>query len=145
MILNKLLTDPKDVLHKVLDSIERKESLLLTYLNQHCFNIYCKNNGFRKLLDTKFNVYQADLGVFLAVKFLYNREIQKIDATAMNQLILNELIKNKIPLSIVGSDFDTNFIQEETKKKEINLVCYKNGYFKESQTENIMRELVAIG
>jgi N-acetylglucosaminyldiphosphoundecaprenol N-acetyl-beta-D-mannosaminyltransferase len=145
MIFNKLLTDPKDVLHKVLDSIERKESLLLTYLNQHCFNIYCKNNGFRKLLDTKFNVYQADLGVFLAVKFLYKREIQKIDATAMNQLILNELIKNKIPLSIVGSDFDTNFIQEETKKKEINLVCYKNGYFEESQTENIMRELVAIG
>jgi N-acetylglucosaminyldiphosphoundecaprenol N-acetyl-beta-D-mannosaminyltransferase len=145
MIFNKLLTDPKDVLQKVLESIQRKEPLLLTYLNQHCFNIYCRNNDYREMLDKKFNVYQADLGVYLAVKFLYKREIQKIDATAMNQLILNDLIKNKIPLSIIGSAFDINFIQEVTKKREINLICYKNGYFEESQSEMIISELVASG
>ena len=130
MIFNKLLSNPKDILQKVLESIQRKESLLLTYLNQHCFNVYCKNKDYSELLDSKFDVYQADLGVYLAVKFLFKREFQKIDATAMNQLILTELVKNEIPFSIVGSEFDLDFIRDINKKRGLNLICYKNGYFK---------------
>ena len=70
MILDKVLTNPSDVLHKVLDSLDKHESLLLTYLNQHCFNIYHSNKKYRKLLDAKFDVYQADQGIFLALKYL---------------------------------------------------------------------------
>lgn len=145
MIFNKLLSNPKDILQKVLESIQRKESLLLTYLNQHCFNVYCKNKDYSELLDSKFDVYQADLGVYLAVKFLFKRKFQKIDATAMNQLILTELVKNEIPFSIVGSEFDLDFIRDINKKRGLNLICYKNGYFKEPQTELIISELEASG
>ena len=141
MILNKLLTDPKDVVHKVLNSIEKRESLLLTYLNQHCFNIYSSNKKYRKLLDAQFSVYQADLGIFLALKYLFGKKINKIDATAMNQLILNDLIEKKIPLAIVGGNFKKKLVQEETKKRGINLISYHAGYFEEIQTESIIQEM----
>ncbi len=102
MILNNVLKEPSHILKKVTDSIDGQQLLLLTYLNQHCFNIYCSNKEYRKLLDTLFTVYQADQGIFLALKYLFGKKLNKIDATAMNQLILNELIKKKIPLAIVG-------------------------------------------
>jgi len=141
MILNKLITEPKDVLHKVLDSIERRESLLLTYLNQHCFNIYHENKDYRKLLDAKFDVYQADLGIYFALKYLRAEKINRIDATAMNEMILIELIKRKISIVLVGGNYDEQFVSEETRKRGINLAGYKNGYFEGSQTENIIHEL----
>lgn len=141
MILNKVLTNQNDVLNKVLGSLDKQESLLLTYLNQHCFNIYISNAYYRNLLDTKFDVFQADLGIFLALKILFNKKISKIDATAMNQVILNKLIQKKIPLVIVGGNFDDTFIREETKRRLINLVAYKKGYFEEIQTDSIIMEL----
>jgi len=141
MILNKVLANPSDVLNKVLNSLDIQESLLLTYLNQHCFNIYSSNDDYKKLLDTKFDIYQADLGVFLALKILLNKKINRIDATAMNKLILDELIRGKIPLVIVGGNFDYKFIQDETRKRGINLVAYNTGYFEETQTDGIIMEL----
>ena len=141
MILDKVLTNPSDVLHKVLNSLNAPESLLLTYFNQHCFNIYIRNKDYRRLLDTKFDIYQADLGVFLALKILFRRKINRIDATAMNQVILDELIQEKIPLIIVGGNFDNKFVQEETMKRGINLVAYNTGYFEEIQTDSVIMEL----
>ena len=139
MIFNKLITHPKEVVQKVLDSIEKQEQLLLTYLNQHCFNIYSNDKEYRKLLDNHFISYQADLGMFLALKYVHSKKLIKIDATAMNQLILEELIEKKIPLSIVGGNFDTKFVLEKCNKENINLVTYHSGYFEEYQSENIIK------
>jgi N-acetylglucosaminyldiphosphoundecaprenol N-acetyl-beta-D-mannosaminyltransferase len=141
MIFNKLLTDPKNVLQGVFDSIAKQEQQLITYLNQHCFNIYCENDVYRKILDKKFIVYQADVGVFLALKFLLKEKLKRIDATEMNKLILDKLIKENTPLVFVGGDFDDKFVQEESSKRGINLVKYQNGFFNEDQTENVINEL----
>jgi len=141
MIFNKLTKKPKNVLENILDSIERHEKLLVTYLNQHCFNTYYEDENFRKILDDNFFVYQADLGVFLALKFLFNNSIDRIDATEMNKRILEELIKKNVPLVFVGGDFDEKFVRDVSKKKLINLVSYYNGYFDESMTYEVITEL----
>jgi N-acetylglucosaminyldiphosphoundecaprenol N-acetyl-beta-D-mannosaminyltransferase len=141
MILNKLLQEPSDILKTVTDSIDGQHLLLLTYLNQHCFNIYSTNNEYRKLLDTQFTVFQADEGIFLALKYLFDKKVNKIDATAMNQLILNELVKKKIPLVIVGGNFDKEFIRENCDREKINLVGYQSGYFEDVQSESIIEDL----
>ena len=138
MIFNKLLTDLNDIRQKVTYSIERGEPFLLTYLNQNCFNIYFNNNKYRKLLDTKFTVYQADLGIFIILKFFGRMNVKRIDATEMNKIILNDIIKNKIPLVIIGGNFDEKFVFDESEKRGINLVGYYNGFFKETETEKII-------
>jgi len=141
MIFNKLLTNPNIVINKVCTSIKREESLLLTYLNQHCFNIYCKDKDYKRFLDSMFELYQADLGMYLAIKYLRGEKISRIDATTMNENIMDELKVKKIPVVLVGGNFDQKLILEEAKKRKINLVGYKNGFFEESQVEDVMNEL----
>lgn len=141
MIFDNLLTNSKKIKQLVLDSIEKNESLLLTYFNQHCFNIYNEDQTYQQILNTKFKVYQADLGVFLAIKFLEPIKVKKIDATAMNETIMNELVEKKIPLIIVGGKFEPEFIRNEAAKRGINLVSYQHGYFQESQIDEVIRNL----
>lgn len=141
MIFDKLLTDPKEITGLVIDSIEKNVSLLLTYLNQNCFNIYTEDKAYSQILDKKFKIYQADLGVYLATKFLERKKIKRIDATAINEMIINVLIEKEIPLIIVGGNFDSEFVLIEAKKRGINLVDYQNGYFEESKTDEIIQYL----
>jgi hypothetical protein len=44
MIFKKLLSSPEAVTEKVFDSVELNKSLLLTYFNQHCFNVYYEDD-----------------------------------------------------------------------------------------------------
>jgi N-acetylglucosaminyldiphosphoundecaprenol N-acetyl-beta-D-mannosaminyltransferase len=141
MIFDCLVKDPKDILKKILESIDRREKLLVTYLNQHCFNIYCENKDYGEILDNNFLVYQADLGVYLALKYLFNNSVDKIDATEMNQLVLDSLIKKNIPVTLVGGDFDTKFINEESQNRNLNLINYHKGYFDESVRNDIVNEV----
>lgn len=138
MIFNKLLTDFDSVVQKVDYSIDNKKPLLLTYLNQHCFNIYFTNKDYKNLLDTKFNVYQADLGIYLALRFLHKKNVNKIDATNMNEMLLDKLKRDKVSLALVGGDFDEKFIMEESHMRGINIVAYKNGFFDNTKTEDLI-------
>lgn len=141
MIINNLLLTPEKIINEVFHSFEKDESLLLTYLNQHCFNIYYKNKKYRELLDKYFKVYQADAGVFLFLKYLKRKKISRIDATAMNTDILKEIIKRKIPVAFIGGRFSDSFIETECKKREINFAGYYNGYFYEKEISIVLETI----
>jgi len=141
MIFKKLLSDPDEVTKKVFDSIKLKEPLLLTYFNQHCFNVYHEDQEYRKIIDTNFHSYQADLGVYLAAKFLNHSDPRRIESTAMNANILNALIKYKIPIVIVGGNFEEKFIRDAADEKGINLIYYLNGFFDDTDQVEIINQL----
>jgi N-acetylglucosaminyldiphosphoundecaprenol N-acetyl-beta-D-mannosaminyltransferase len=144
MILNKVLSNPNDVLNKVLDSLDKQESLLLTYLNQHCFNVYYDDEAYRNLIEEKFNAYQADLGVYIAAKFLNHSDPRRIGSTAINENIIKELIARNIPVVIIGGSFENSFILREAKNRGINLVYYKNGFFAEPEVDSIIKQLSSL-
>lgn len=144
MIFDKLLTTPNQVLQTVFDSIESKKSLHLTYLNQHSFNVYIGDKIYRKLLEAKFVVYQADLGIYFALKYLFRKKIIRIDATAMNTNILNELIRRKIKPFIIGGHFHENLLIDDAKLRGLDLAGYHNGYFEESQISDIIQKIYDI-
>jgi len=141
MIFKKLLSAPDAVKQKVNDSVALNKSLLLTYFNQHCFNVYCEDKTYRNLIEYKFDAYQADLGVYLAAKFLNHSDPRRIESTAVNEYVLKELIAKKIPIAIIGGNFDENFIREEASKRGINLVCYINGFFDDKKSDMIVKDL----
>jgi N-acetylglucosaminyldiphosphoundecaprenol N-acetyl-beta-D-mannosaminyltransferase len=132
MIFRNLLTDPADIKEKVLSSIEKGESLLLTYFNQNCFNLYFKNSIYRNIIDKKFRIYPDGMGVYLFLKMSVNNRITRIDATSVNESILNWLVKRKVPVVIVGGDFNAEF-EKKAIKSGINLAGYHNGFFDYSE------------
>jgi N-acetylglucosaminyldiphosphoundecaprenol N-acetyl-beta-D-mannosaminyltransferase len=141
MIFNKLLTDSEQILQIVSSSIREHQSLLLTYFNQHCFNIYNKNSYYRDLIDKKFTVYQADLGMYFALKLFIKNPLRRIIGTELNNIIINELSDKKIPIAIVGGNYLDNIIVDKTKEKRITVIKYINGYFNESKALEIIKEL----
>ena len=144
MIFDKLLLEPEEIIDRIIDSLKKRQHLLLTYFNQHCFNVYWEDEKYRNLLDNKFDAFQADLGIFFAFRFFKKQKVQRIDATAMNQKIINLLIQKNIPIGIVGGNFESAFISKKTEEKKLNLVAYFNGFFQEDQSENIINELTSV-
>ena len=141
MIFDKLLLDPGQIVELIVVSLKKSKPLLLTYFNQHCFNVYWEDANYRHLLDNKFETFQADLGIFLAFKFFKKKKVKRIDATAINQKIINLLIQENISIGIVGGNFESEFIRKKTNEKSINIVTYFDGFFKEDQNVNIINSL----
>lgn len=141
MIFKKLLSSPEAVTEKVFESVTLNKSLLLTYFNQHCFNVYYEDEAYRNLIEQKFMAYQADLGVYFAAKFLNHSDPKRIESTAINENILKGLITKNIPVVIIGGNFEENFIMKEAKKHGINLLFYKNGFFDEPEVDDIVTQL----
>lgn len=141
MIFNKLLLSTDEVINKILESAERKEQLLLTYLNQHCFNLYHRNNEYQILLDEKFSVYQADSGIYLVLRLFLGKKIKRINGTYLNQIILERFIKESESLAIIGGIFNKEFIRDESDRRGIHLVKYINGYFDKYEINKYIDEL----
>ena len=55
IIFDKLLSGEEEVLERIFNRESRDFSLLITYFNQHCFNIYFKNDNYKKLIDENFS------------------------------------------------------------------------------------------
>ncbi|MCU0406319.1 MAG: WecB/TagA/CpsF family glycosyltransferase [Ignavibacteriaceae bacterium] len=138
------MSSPEAVTEKVFDSVKQNKSLLLTYFNQHCFNIYYEDDAYRNLIEQKFNAYQADLGVYFAAKFLNHSDPKRLESTAINESILKQVIAKNIPVVIIGGSFEETFVSKEAKKRGINLLNYKNGFFEEPEVESIITQLNSI-
>ena len=76
--------------------ISDNQKLLLTYLNQHCFNIYNTNNNYEDVLDNYFTIYSDGSGMHLALKYLFGIKFKSFNATDLNERILNYFIDNNI-------------------------------------------------
>ncbi len=129
IIFDKLLSGGEEVLEKIFNGESRNFSLLITYFNQHCFNIYSKNDNYKKLIDENFYVYPDGIGIYLSFKFLFKKKIQRTDATQLNHLIVDKLTENKEPVFIIGGKFDETFLAKSLNGKGINLSGYCRGFF----------------
>jgi len=138
MIFNKLFKQEKDIIQLSIDSLKNRKHFLLTYLNQHCFNIYNTHPEYRNLLDNNFTVSLDGFGVYLAVKFLGFKTAQKFNATDLYQKIFQQFSVNQTRLFIIGGNLTDRFIIEKTRMKKLNVCGYQNGYFKHGELDVII-------
>lgn len=141
MITGKLILSSEEVIEKVFDAYKNNYSFLLTYLNQHSFNTYFKDGKYRDMLDKNFNVYQADSGMYLFLKYLKKKNVRRTDGTNLNEKIINKIIEERIPIVIIGGKFTEQFIKEKSSEKGINLNYYHHGYFNETEYEEVITKI----
>lgn len=141
MIFQLLSPDSQEVTKKIFNSIADNKSLLITYFNQHCFNVYYEDAVYKELIKNKFVAYQADHGIYFASKMLNLSYPERIDSTSLNKKVLQKLIDKNIPLAIIGGRFDESFILKKTKNVGINLVFYQDGFFEEPEIDSIVERL----
>ncbi len=130
----KILTTENEVISLIKGHHELDMNLLLTYLNQHCFNLYKTNSNYKKILDGKFNVYMDGSGIYYALKLFNKKNIERFNASDLNEKLFEHIRNAKEKLFIIGGDFSKDRIQE-FKNKGFNFCGYQNGYF-DSEVEN---------
>ncbi len=141
ILFDWLITEKQIILDKIFSA--NNSALLLTYFNQNCFNIYYKNEIYRKLIDEDFSVYPDGIGIFLSLKFLFKKKISRTDATNVNHLIIDKLIESKEPVFIIGGKFDKAFLVKSLNEKGINLGEYCQGFFSETEKKDLIEKVNA--
>ena len=105
MIFFKLYKTENDVLDLIDRTFENNSGYLLTYFNQHCFNIYISNKEYRNLLDNSFEVFFDGVGIYLALKMFGYKNVQRFNATDLNEKIFNSFAEQHTSLFLIGGKF----------------------------------------
>lgn len=135
-IIDKLISSDYEVIELVQNSIKNREKLLLTYLNQHCFNVYLNDQLYKNLLDEKYFVYVDGIGMNLANRFLFNKKDKLFNASDLNDELLSFFIKNEIRFYLLGGNFTSAEIEDKLKSIS-SFVGYNDGFFAESELNKI--------
>jgi len=138
MIFFKLYKTENDVLDLIDKTLENKSGSRLTYFNQHCFNIYISNKEYRNLLDNSFEVFFDGVGIYLALKMFGYKNVQRFNATDLNEKIFNSFAEQHTSLFLIGGKFNNEFVFGKLFEKKINVVGYQNGYFEEQHFKLIV-------
>jgi len=141
MIFNKILKDQETVLNLIYDSFHQKSNICLTYFNQHCFNIYFSDKSYRYLIDSHFFLYLDGIGIYFALKVFGYRNVQKFNASDLNDIIFSELIKRNIKVFIIGGKFSDNLINNIAREKKLNICGYHKGYFDDTELSNLVSDI----
>lgn len=136
MLFKEIITEESIVLDLINSCISKHNRLLLTYINQHCFNIYSTNQNYKDLIDNKFTIYADGIGMNLINRILFNRRYKQFNATDLNEKIFNRLIETKIRFYILGGNFEEKKIKDKFNSNE-NYVGYSSGFFTETEFERI--------
>ena len=141
MIFNKLIIKEKDMIQLMISSLNNKEHLSLTYLNQHCFNIYNSHSEYRKLLNNNFAVFIDGFGIYAALKLLGYKDVQKFNASDLYNKIFAVFSKERIKFFLIGGNFKNDFISDITIEKKLNICGYQNGYFEDENLDSIIGKI----
>lgn len=144
MLFNKIIKTESEVLNIVIDSISTNENLLLTYLNQHCFNIYYSNSYYRDLLDNSFTVFLDGVGVYSALKFLGYKNIQKFNATDLYTKLFQHFSEIKTEIFLLGGNFTDKLISLKAEEKKLIISGYQAGFFKDEELNSIIEYIMKI-
>jgi len=122
--LLKILYDKEKVLELIEKSLNENDGFLITYFNQHCFNIYYSDLKYRDLLINNYQYYYDGIGVWFFVSLIFRRWIKRFNASEINENIFNYLVENKTPFILIGGKFEKNILQNSS----LNISLYFNGY-----------------
>ena len=144
MIFNKLITSEDTLLELINNDLISKNKLLVTYFNQHCFNIYQKEKIYKKLIEEQFLVFVDGTGIFWTYK-LFNRKskIKRFNATDIYNKLFEVFKTKAIKVYIIGGNFPRKLVYSSTEK--INVVGYNSGFFPENNLKSIIEEVENLG
>jgi N-acetylglucosaminyldiphosphoundecaprenol N-acetyl-beta-D-mannosaminyltransferase len=138
--LTFLIKNQKEIDEFVSNEFLFKSGLILSYFNQHTFNIFFSNKEFREIYDD-IEFYQEGIGCFVGLNLLGIKKLQRIDSTEIIENIFVKLLRENKKIFILGSNFDKKFFQEKIFNNFPLIVGYQNGYFKVDEIPDIARRI----
>jgi exopolysaccharide biosynthesis WecB/TagA/CpsF family protein len=142
MIFQKTITDDKIVIDLIKSCITHKQPTMITYLNQHSFNVYSTNQEYRNLMEDQFVVYAADAGINFAIRWLFRKKYKQFNGTDLNKRIIEILLMNHVKFFILGGDFSEALVKSKFRNQD-GFVGYNSGFFPEDDLDKISKKIQA--
>ena len=139
-LLDKIITNESSVLD-LINRNNQDQQILLSYINQNCFNIYLKDQTYQDLINEHFNVYYDGFGVFLLLKFLGRKNLKRFNATDLNDKILIPLIRQRKNIYLIGGRFSDHQLNEFIEKTKLKIAGYSDGYFNTEELPQIAQRI----
>ena len=140
MPFEKLIKNEEKVHQFVESSLTTDSSKILTYFNQHCFNIYYSNTSYKKLIDAEFEYYLDGIGIHLALKLFGFWNVKKFNATDLNNILFKQFSEYKTKLFLIGGKFSPEFLENNGIYK-LNTCGYRNGYIGEDEFDDLINDI----
>lgn len=141
MIFNNLIKHESDVLSLINSSFGQRSSILITYFDQRCFNIYCSSSDYKKLIDEKFATYLDGTGTYFASKLFGIKDIDKFNGSDLNSRLFEQFAIAKTKLFLIGGTFSESEIKGIQKRSRLNIWGYKNGFFGDDEMSDLLRNV----
>ena len=139
-IFRKVITTEEKVLELVNKANGSENNCLITYLNQHCYNIYSTDKAYKNLIDNHFNTYIDGIGIYLALRLLGYNVVKRFNATDLNEKIFRLLAQKSSKAYIIGGNY-SNSIINKFKTGGIDVIGYQNGFFDKKETKELISNI----
>ncbi len=136
-LLPKIIYSKNEIEEILKSLLKKKQNKIITYFNQHNFNIYFNDVYYRQILDNCI-IYLDGMGMYLALKLWGMKNIDNFNASDFNYQLLNLFIKEQTNIFFIGGNFDKSFVENFCQNKNIRLVGYFNGYFNDDVFTNLL-------
>ncbi len=143
MLFERLITSESEVLDMIKTSLSNHDPILLTYINQHSFNVYFSNEVYRNVIDQKFIIYAADTGINFANRFLLGIKYKPFNGSDLNERIIQILLATKVKFFIMGGNFKVDDLKRHFDSNH-SFVGYHSGYFSDSELGKISEEIASL-
>jgi len=115
------------------------------YLNAHCVNLACMDNEYKAILNKADLVHADGYGVVWASRFLGEALPERVNIMDFFDEFAKELIDRKISVYLLGGTPDVvKKAGEILLNAGLNIVGYKDGFFKETEELKILKEINAL-
>ncbi len=141
LIFDKLITSEEETLRLINNRDRLLNNCLITYFNQHCYNIYSSNKVYQLLIDKNFKTYIDGIGIFLVMKIFRYPMGSRFNATDLNEKFLQYFIERNYKVYIVGGKFSKDLLTSSNRK--LNLIGYRDGFFTDSEEEELLLDICA--
>lgn len=140
-VLKNIIISEKKIFDFCIQSLEENERNIVSYLNQHCFNVYFEDSLYAKYInESKIKLYLDGVGVYYAFRLLYPRlNPQKFNASDFYDKLFQFFIRKKTKVFLIGG----NFSEEVITNSQLNIVGYSNGFFEENKSLLILDKIRA--
>jgi N-acetylglucosaminyldiphosphoundecaprenol N-acetyl-beta-D-mannosaminyltransferase len=140
-LFNRIVRSEDEIIEIFKSALSKKNNINLTYINQHCFNIYCSSLKYRDYITNHFTCYLDGVGMYYALKILGYKKVEKYNASEVNTRIFELLSASQKKVFIIGGRFEEDIIVSSCTSKKVNLVGYHHGYIESTEIEKLLLQV----
>jgi len=130
-----------EMVNRVLEFTEKGRDKFITYFNAHCVNMSFTDVTYKEILKNADLVYTGGQGVVWASKFLGTPLPERVNILDFFDILAKELKNRAITIYLLGGEEDAvNRAKETLKKKGLNVVGSRHGFFDKKEERGIIEE-----